>query len=107
MVALLCVNDRPGRWPMPIRRGSVYTEVERYRHCPRAVEFVRIAEHEVPCPRIRYRCRCGRLASIKLAGMFAAYRFRPLLPPGQLGVTKEEVRKLYNSHPRRREKEKA
>ncbi len=102
---LICINDKTYRYPMPIRRGGVYTEVERYRHCDKAKEFVRIAEAEVPCPKIRYRCRCGERCDIKMAGMFWSGRFRPLLPPKSLGVTTEQVRKLYA--PRKRVKEKA
>lgn len=79
---------------MPIKRGAVYTEVDRYRHCSLAFEFVRIAEHEVPCPKKRYRCKCGQLADIKLAGMFAAYRFRPFIPDAQLDLL-EDIRVPY------------
>lgn len=97
MKMLICINDRVYKWPHTLRRGAVYTEVERYRHCSKAKEFVRIAETEVGCPKKQFKCVCGELTDYKMAGMFWSGRFRPMLPPKSLGVTIEQVRKLYNS----------
>lgn len=96
---LICVDDRTWRWPHNLVRNGVYTELERYRHCARAKEFVRIVEGRVSAPVQRYKCKaCGsdhKMTKVLGHDWFWAGRFRPMLPPEQLGISTKEVRELY------------
>ena len=96
MKLLICVNDKPHKrgYPLNIKAGVVYTEVDRYKHCRGAVEFVQIAEAKVSCPYRTWPCKgCKGQTPAFISGWYDARRFRPFLPPEQL-TNIEEVTKL-------------